>query len=121
MPLQSYRDLIAWQRAIDLAEAVYRAAVVFPKTETYDLTSQVHRAAVSVPSNIAEGQGRRTTKDFLHFLGIAYGSLCELETQLILAIRFGYLSQESADPVFNLAAEVGRLVNGLTRALESNS
>jgi four helix bundle protein len=120
MAVQSYRELIVWQRAIDLVEKVYRATESFPKTETYQLTSQVRRAAVSVPSNIAEGQGRRTTKDFLHFLGIAYGSLCELETQIILAIRFEYLTQTSAEPVFELSAEVGRLINGLVRSLESS-
>jgi len=76
MSLQSYRDLIAWQRAIDLAEAIYRKSDSFPKHEIYGLTAQLRRAATSIPSNIAEGQGRRSTKEFLNFLGIAYGSLC---------------------------------------------
>ena len=118
MPLQSYRDLIAWQRAIDLAEAAYRKSEDFPKHEIYGLTAQLRRAAVSIPSNIAEGQGRRSTKDFLNFLGIAYGSLCEVETQITIAIRLSYISKADAEELFQLSAEVGRLINGLTRSLE---
>jgi four helix bundle protein len=121
MSLQSYRDLIAWQKAIDLAETVYQTTGQFPKRETYGLTSQIRRAAVSIPSNIAEGQGRRSTKDFLNFLGIAYGSLCELETQILLAIRFAYIDQATADKLFRDAAEVGRLMNGLMRSLDEKS
>jgi four helix bundle protein len=121
MPLQSYRDLIAWQRAIDLAEAVYRKSDDFPKQETYGLTAQLRRAVISVPSNIAEGQGRRSTKEFLNLLGIAYGSLCEVETQITLSIRLSYLTKVDADELFQLTAEVGRLINGLTRSLEPPS
>jgi four helix bundle protein len=118
MPLQSYRDLIAWQRAIDLAEAVYRKSDDFPKQETYGLTAQLRRAVISVPSNIAEGQGRRSTKDFLNFLGIACGSLCEIETQITVATRLTYLTKSDAEELFQLTAEVGRLINGLTRSLD---
>ena len=121
MTLQSYRDLIAWQRAVDFVEAVYGQTKTFPTQEMYGLTSQLRRAAVSIPSNVAEGQGRRSTKDFLNFLGIAYGSLCEAETQIILAVRLRFLSKESCESLLQLAAEVGRLINGLTRSLESDS
>jgi four helix bundle protein len=121
MSIQSYRDLIAWQRAIDLTESVYRKTTDFPKHEIYGLTTQIRRAAVSVPSNIAEGQGRRSTKEFLNFLGIAYGSLCEVETQITLAIRLSYLTSTDGDELFQIAAEVGRLINGLTRSLKEIS
>jgi four helix bundle protein len=87
----TYRELIVWQKAINLVEAVYRATKHFPQTELYGLTRQIRRAAVSIPSNIAEGQGRNTTKDFLHFLAVANGSLMELETQIIIARRLNYI------------------------------
>ena len=86
MKVKNYQDLIAWQRAMDLVELVYKASTRFPREELYALTSQVRRAAVSIPSTIAEGQGRRTTSDFLRHLSIAYGSLREVETQLLIAI-----------------------------------
>jgi four helix bundle protein len=85
------------------------------------LTAQLRRAAISIPSNIAEGQGRRTTKEFLNFLGIAYGSLCEIETQITVATRLAYLTKSDADELFQLTAEVGRLINGLTRSLDPPS
>lgn len=80
MAIKSYRDLIAWQKAMDLVETVYRASAGFPREEVYGLRSQIRQSAVSVPSNIAEGQGRKSTREFLHFLSIAYGSLCEAQT-----------------------------------------
>ena len=94
MSVQHYRELIVWQKAIVLVEDVYRATNDFPKTEIYGLTSQIRRAAVSIPSNIAEGQGRNSTRDFLHFLSMAQGSLMELETQITIAERLGYLESE---------------------------
>jgi len=81
MAWKTYRELIAWQKAVDLVVAVYDAAKAFPREELYGLTAQVKRAAVSIPCNIAEGQGRRTTRDFVHFLSMSYGSLRECETQ----------------------------------------
>jgi four helix bundle protein len=117
MGVQSFRDLTAWQKAMDLVELVYGATRDWPKEEIYGLTSQVRRAAVSVPSNIAEGQGRNSTKEFLRHLRIAYGSLCELETQLLVAQRLDYLNSETTKHLLINAAEVGRLVNGLTRYL----
>ena len=88
-----------------------------PREEIYALTSQVRRAAVSIPSNIAEGQGRRTTSDFLRHLSIAYGSLREVETQILIAIRLRYLTQKNTEEVMKLAGEVGRLLNGLMNSL----
>src|SRR4051812_28791574 len=87
----SYRDLTAWQKAMDLVEQVYLGSRNWPKEEAYGLTSQVRRAAISVPSNIAEGQGRDSTKEFLHHLSMARGSILELETQILVAERLGYV------------------------------
>jgi four helix bundle protein len=99
MASQNYRDLIAWQKAMDLVVAVYRATEQFPKEEIYALTSQIRRAAVSIPSNIAEGQGRGTVNEFTHFLRIAHGSLRELETQLLIAQRLEYLNSDVVRPL----------------------
>jgi four helix bundle protein len=109
----SYRDLIAWQRAMDLVETTYKATRRFPKVELYGLTSQLRRAAVSVPSNIAEGQGRLTPGEFKQFLGHARGSLLETETQILLAGRLQYVSPEEMNDLLKLSAEVGRILNGL--------
>lgn len=118
MKAKSYRELIVWQKAMDLAATIHPVAMSFPKAEMFGLTSQLNRAAVSVPSNIAEGQGRRTTADFLHFLGIAKGSLNELETQVTLALRYDYLQEAAHDLLLQRSAEVGRMLNGLIEALE---
>jgi four helix bundle protein len=117
MKVKNYQELIAWQKAMDLVEEVYLASRSFPREELYGLTSQLRRAAVSIPSNVAEGQGRRTTPDFLRHLSIAYGSLRELETQILIATRLGYLAQGKCYEVMNTAGEVGRLLNGLTSSL----
>jgi len=110
----NYRDSIAWQRAMDLVEDVYRATASFPREEVYGLTSQVRRAAVSVPSNIAEGQGRKLPADFKLFLRYARGSLLEVDTQLQIARRLGYLKkQEDVDALISRVSEVGRILNGL--------
>lgn len=113
---KNYRDLETWKRAMDLVEAVYEATRKFPKDELYSLTNQVRRAAVSVPSNIAEGQGRESEKEFLHHLAIAYGSLCEVETQIIIAERLSYLETKDTAKLLNRTGEVGRLLNGLSRS-----
>lgn len=118
MKVKSYRELIVWQKAMDLAVAIHPIAMSFPKAEMFGLTSQLNRAAVSVPSNIAEGQGRRTTGDFIHFLGIVQGSLNELETQVTLALRYDYVQEAVHDHLLQRSAEVGRLLNGLIEALE---
>lgn len=118
MAVKNYRDLIAWQKAMDLAESVYQATSDMPADERFGLTSQVRRAAVSVASNIAEGQGRFTDADFNRFLSIAHGSVREVETQLLLANRLGFLSETDIDPSIELSAEVGRLIAGLARSLK---
>ena len=117
MKVRNYQELIAWQRSMDLVESVYKVSRVFPREELYALTSQIRRAAVSIPSNIAEGQGRRTTSDFLRHLSIAYGSLREVETQLFIAERLSYLTAAQLEPVMAYAGEVGRLLNGLMNSL----
>ena len=93
-PAKNYRELIVWQEAIKLAKVVYKLTEKFPRQETYALADQIRRAAVSVPSNIAEGQARRAPGDFRRFLHISLGSLAEVDTQLVLAQEFGYLSQD---------------------------
>ncbi|TWU06910.1 hypothetical protein CA54_53130 [Symmachiella macrocystis] len=102
---------------MDVVEAVYRATSTFPADERFGLTQQLRRAVVSVPSNIAEGQGRKSTNEFIHFLSIAKGSLCEVETQLIITQRLGYLQNELLDQLLTQSDEVGRIMNGLTRSL----
>src|SRR5262245_26129193 len=109
--IRSHRDLIAWQEAMNLVEAVYQHTARFPKEETYVLTAQTHRAAISVPSNIAEGAARNFGRELYRYLGIAMGSLAELETQLELAVRLKYLPRGSE--IFKLVQRVGRLLNGL--------
>jgi four helix bundle protein len=116
---QNYRDLRAWNRAMDLVERLYALSASFPLDERYGLTSQVRRAAVSVPSNIAEGQGRRSLNEFIHHLSIAHGSLREVETQCLIGARLGYVNEGESDDLLALASEVGRLLNALMNALEA--
>jgi four helix bundle protein len=117
--VRSYEDLVVWQKAFDLAEAMYMASSSFPKEEVYGLTSQIRRSAVSIPSNIAEGHERNSRGEFLQFLGHARGSLAELETQIKLAARLSYLSPEKYESLRNSMSEVGRLLNGLRTSLAS--
>ncbi|HVU85873.1 MAG TPA: four helix bundle protein [Pirellulales bacterium] len=116
---RDFRDLTAWQRAMDLAEAIYVQTSGFPHHETFGLRSQLRRAATSLPSNIAEGQGRRSRREFRRFLAIACGSLSEVETQILLAERLKYLTPEATADLTDKCAEVGRLLNGLLRSLET--
>jgi four helix bundle protein len=118
MAVKGYDDLIVWQRAMDLVEAVYKCSEQFPRKEMFGLTSQVRRAAVAIPSNIAEGQGRRTTRDFLHFLSIARGSLQDVETQILVGRRLNYINDEQNSTILSLVAEIGRLINALIGSLE---
>ena len=115
---QTYKDLIVWQKGIALVSQVYRLTQAFPKEELYGLTSQLRRAAVSIPSNLAEGQGRLSTREFRQFTAIAKGSLHELETQLIIARDLGYL--DMTHPVFEQLSEVARLLNGLLNSLSKS-
>jgi len=114
----SYRDLVVWQKAMALVSCVYRLTRTFPDSERFGLISQIQRAAVSIPSNIAEGQGRLATKEFRQFLGIARGSLKELETQLLISIDLAYAETAEVNECLRLADEVGRMLNGLIKALE---
>ena len=115
--IKSHRDLIVWQKAMDLVEEVYKASAPFPKHELFGLTGQLRRAAISVPSNIAEGQGRKSKNEFAHHLSIAHGSLREAETQILIAGRLTYLPQQDVHRLMNLAAQVGKLINGLSNSL----
>jgi four helix bundle protein len=115
--LSQYQELIAWQKAVDLVIQVYRATEEFPRSEQFGLSHQIRRTAVSIPSNIAEGQGRETTRDFLRFLAITRGSIQELETQILIAFRLGYLKEQEQTQLIESLAEVGRLVSGLRRSL----
>lgn len=119
MPVRNYQDLIAWQKAMELVKLTYRLSKSFPREEQFGLTAQIRRAVVSVPSNIAEGQGRRTTKDFLRHLSIAYGSLRETETQNLIAEMLGFISADESREVIDKCGEVGRLLNGLVSSLEA--
>jgi len=114
---RDYRDLLLWQRAMELAAEVHRVTLQLPRHEVYGMTAQIRRAAVSIPSNIAEGAARRTTRDFLAFLHIARGSLSELETQLFLAQSIGYLSEAEWSVARNGTIEVGRLLNAVITGL----
>lgn len=114
---RSYRELIAWQRAMDLVVATYRLTKLLPAEERFGLTSQMRRAAVSIPSNIAEGHGRGLKNAFAHHLAIAIGSLRELETQTHLTLRLGQVQPQQAEPVLALAEETGRTMAGLIRAV----
>ena len=102
---------------MDLVQAVYGLTRSFPPDERFGLTSQLRRAAVSIPSNVAEGQGRRSESEFGQFISIAYGSLRELETQLLIGVRLGYIQEEVGHSVLGMAGEVGRLLNGLLKAV----
>lgn len=112
-----YRDLIVWQKAMDLVVEIYRLSQAFPNTEKFGLSAQIQRAAVSIPSNIAEGHARKSSGAFINHLSIAAGSLAELETQLMLAVRLGFCSEDVASPLFLCADEIGRILTGLKNSL----
>jgi four helix bundle protein len=114
---QHYKDLIAWQKGMDLVAAVYDATDAFPKREMYSLADQMRRAAVSIPSNIAEGQAHYSNREFLHFLRHARGSLAEVETQVLIARRRNYLHQDQVDDLLKRADELSRILSGLISSL----
>ena len=116
--IQSYRDLIVWQRAMELVVDVYGMTRSFPECERYGLSSQLRRSAVSIPSNIAEGQGRLTRGEFRQFLGHARGSLSEVETQVSIATRLGYLSENQTNQLLCRCSSIGKVLNGLLNALK---
>ena len=117
MGLQKYEELTVWQRAMDLVVEVYMLARLLPSEELYALSNQMRRAAVSIPSNIAEGQERSTTRDFIKYLHIAKGSKAELETQLLICVRLLYLSQPQIQLAQGLLAEIGKMLNALIKKL----
>ena len=119
--IKSYRDLVAWQKAQALVTKVYQLTSTFPVGERFGLVSQMNRAAVSIPSNIAEGYGRATTQDYLHFLRIARGSAYELDTQLVLAEDLGLCTEAKGEMVIDVLQEVIRVMQGLILALERKS
>ena len=121
MTIKSYRDLKVWERAMDLVVGSYQLAKLLPRDELYGLISQIHRAAVSVPANIAEGHGRDHLGDYIHHLSVANGSLMELETHLLVAQRLSYVKTSDVEPLLALTAEVGRMLAGLTRKLKAVS
>jgi len=118
MAVNSYRDLIVWQKGMELTKQVYEVTQEFPKQEIYGLTSQVRRAAVSVPANIAEGHARDSTKEYLHHLSITRGSLAELETLMLLASELRYCEAEGIRVIQSLCAEVSRMLSVLKQRLE---
>lgn len=119
MSPQGYRELKVWQKSMDFVTKVYNLTDNFPRSETFGLGGQLRRAAVSVPSNIAEGQGRDSVKEFLHHLSFAYGSLMEAETQVQIAANLGYLGKDDIENLLAEAAEIGRMLNGLSRSLKA--
>lgn len=121
MVVRSYRDLIAWQKSIDLVAEIYRSTRSFPREEIYGLVSQLRRAAVSVPSNIAEGHARLTTGEFRQFLGHALGSLMEIETQIVISERLEYIEKSESDRMMERTAEVGKIIRGLLKSLKAEA
>ena len=118
--IKSYQDLIVWQKAMDLVVLVYQATRLFPKEELYGLTSQVRRAVVSIPSNLAEGHARKSRAEFLNFVSIAQGSRAEVETQIMIAVRLSYIHPTQALPIQHLLLEIGKMLNTLKTRLLGN-
>ena len=114
---QTYKELIVWQKAMELTTEIYRLTKKLPKDELYALTNQLRRAAVSIPSNIAEGNARFSTKEYLRFLSIARGSTAEVETQILICLKLNYLSQEDIASAVSLLDETGRMLNSMIKKL----
>jgi four helix bundle protein len=119
MPLQNYRELEVWKVAVDLTVEIYELFRQLPASEKYGLCDQAQRAAVSIPANIAEGYGRQHRKEYLHYLSIAYGSLCELKTHLIVAGRLKFISRDAATKPWTLCQRVGQMLHKLRRSLRN--
>jgi four helix bundle protein len=117
--IQSHRDLIVWRKAMDLAVSVYDLAKQFPKTESFGLVAQITRAANSVPSNIAEGHARGSSRDYANFISIAKSSLMEAETLVMLAVKLNYLNQIQAHPALSLITEISKMLTALRNRLKS--
>ena len=116
----SYQELIVWKKAVNLVVLTYRLVKLLPKEETFALSNQMRRAAVSIPSNIAEGQSRNSTREFAKFLSIVKGSNAELQTQCIICVHLSFITPEQAQPLLDLSGEVGRMLNSLLAKLTTN-
>jgi four helix bundle protein len=116
--MDSYRELKVWQKSMDIAERIFCLTQDFPKQQQYGLASQIQRAAVSIPANVAEGHGRSTTREYLRFLSIARGSLAELETELLLAKRIGFVDPLETAAVLEELDEISRMLRGLQNAIK---
>lgn len=118
--MQNYKDLIVWQKSMNLVVEIYKLVKLLPKEETYALSDQMRRAVVSIPSNIAEGYGRNSTRDYIKFLKVARGSCFELETQLQACVLVDYLSEEDAKVSFGFLDEIIKMLNALVKKLSDN-
>jgi four helix bundle protein len=116
---QSFKDLVVWQRSIDLTESIYKLTSKFPEAERFGLTNQMRRASVSAANNISEGYGRATKGEYVQFLGHARGSCSELETQLVIAKRLGFGNPENLENADSLCNEVGRMLGGLMKSIRA--
>lgn len=119
MTIKSYQDLIVWQTAIDMVVDIYKATGKFPRNESFGLASQIQRASVSIPSNIAEGHARGSNREFHHFLSIALGSTAELETQLIIADKLDYLEQNAVKAMPEKVDKLGKMIRALQKAVKT--
>ena len=119
MKTSDYKELQVWQKAMDFVVEIYEISKLLPKEETYGISDQIRRAAVSIPSNIAEGQSRNSAKEFIQFLSIARGSLAELETQLLICTKVNMLSEDNIAEAQNITTEVGKMIKGLMNKLNS--
>lgn len=117
----SHRDLLVWQKSVDTVDLIYTLTEGWPKHEMYGLTSQLRRASVSVPSNIAEGNGRGSIPDYIRFLYLAYGSLMEVDTQIFIGLRRGYIAPEQEAELMSRVSEIGKMMNGLIRSLRKKN
>ena len=115
----NYGELIVWQKAMDLVTEIYKITATFPSEERFGLSSQARRAAVSIPSNIAEGHGRKASGAYLNHLSIAYGSLMELETQLQIALRLNFVSADETTTLLAQTKEIGKMLNGLKKSIST--
>ena len=117
--LNSYQDLLVWQKSVELCVEIYKLVKLLPKEEMYGLSDQMRRAVVSIPSNIAEGYTRNSTKEYLNFLSIANSSRTELETQLIICNKIGYLTEEDTEPALQKCEEIGKMISTITLKLKN--
>ena len=119
MPSRNYKDLVVWQKAMELIVETYRLVKFLPQSEIYALSDQMRRAVVSIPSNIAEGQGRDSTREFVHFLSIARGSCFELHTQFSACVLIGYLTEKETTKAVSLIDEIAKMLNALIKKLKT--